>query len=233
MNDRANTFQQIYERSAIEKYFEAKMKNRKPVVSPITDKPISTILVDNPALRDVIQSLVDNGGIYGELGANWVRSNNLRKEAEGSLWRAKSGDIVEMVHVAIGCTEGKHGFCKDLKKALDMCKGIEAWAPNGSETQSEKERNSKLKAHAYGIHGRILLSGAGGLDREKSKSLVLLALAAGKGSKPAAKQLGYAYRDGKFGLPRDDELARMLFSMAKRRRLSPKEVAGFKDKMMW
>lgn len=58
-----------YERDAIEKWFKSCHQQRKPVTSPLTNKPISESLFPNISLRQIIQEL-DNNFSPGEEIAN-------------------------------------------------------------------------------------------------------------------------------------------------------------------
>jgi len=174
----------LYERSAIEEHI-AQTKKRKDVLkSPITNEPMGPRLFDSPQIKSLIETLVENRSITGDLADAWKKKEKEKKGADELLKKAQDGDAASMHLVYVYSSEGTRGFKKDCKLASQWLK----------------------KAHAAGsvkataALGNWSILGWHDVPKNIADGLVLTTMAAKDGSDLAAFRLGRAMAEGKHGL---------------------------------
>jgi hypothetical protein len=59
----------VYERNAIEEHFN---QHQGALKSPITNKEMGQRLVRAPQIKSLIETLIENGGLDGELAVTWT-----------------------------------------------------------------------------------------------------------------------------------------------------------------
>eukprot|EP00978_Attheya_sp_CCMP212_P035062 scaffold150524_cov51-Attheya_sp.AAC.4 len=179
---------QIYERSAILQHFEANGHT-----SPITRAAISDKLIPLVHVKSLIESSIRDGLITGDLADNWKAKDGERNEFDTLVRKAEGGDTEAVVAVGHSTSLGKNGVRTDGKAAFEL------W----------KRASDKGNVVAMGIIGMSLLDRVKGIDVEKnvSSGILLLAMAAERGSDIACIHLGCVLANGIEGLPSDPSKA--------------------------
>ena len=184
------------------------------VKSPITGESMGRKLIPSPQIKNLIDGLIQNGSIGGDLATKWKDKFHGKKRREDAVKLAKQGDIKAMEWVGFHFEYGGDGFEKDIGKAL-------VWFQNAHDAGSIFGT-----AHL----GGLLSSGHGGEDH-KMKGAMLLGIAAGRGSDWAAFHLGMLLAEGHHGFSVDVEEAKRLLSLALSDSISHKTLTDeFKDK---
>ncbi|CAB9496477.1 expressed unknown protein [Seminavis robusta] len=140
-------------------------------------------LVPATQIKSLIETLIENGVIQGDLVESWNKKSQQMKEKEELLQKTNDGNE-GMLKVVEGFARGVNGFEKNRPKAYRWCQ----------------------KLHDVGsVKGRARLGEylVKGLGTQKSFTLGMLHLgqAAFAGSDLAAYLLGYAFAKGKYGMP--------------------------------
>lgn len=187
----------VYEREAIEKYFEGKSPTQ--IKSPITMQSMGKTL--RPAIqhRNTVETLIETGAIEGDMADTWKTRMRDHVQKKELLRKAEAGDVNAMEMVASSFYFGENGFAEDTKAAF--------------EWYEKAHRQGSVIAMAEA--GAMLVLG-NGAEQDESQGLVYLGIAAGKGSDLAAYALGLYFADGDHGLPRDNTKAIELLQFAVR-----------------
>jgi len=184
----------VYERSAIEQHISHSETQGNPLKSPMTNESMGPRVFASPQIKSLIQTLIENRSITGELADAWKMKEQEKKDAELLLKKAQDGDADSMFKVYHGYKNGENGFKKDGKLALQWLK----------------------KAHVAGSIraaaslGYILVQGGRDdlqVKKNVSKGHVLMTMAATNGSGSGAYLLGIGFARGKYGLSIDNASA--------------------------
>jgi hypothetical protein len=171
----------VYERTAIEEHFKSHQGLLK---SPITNKKMGQRLFPAPQTKSLIETLVENGGIGGDLASKWNEKVKQQKKMEDLLKKAAGGNSGAMYSVGSCYYSGVHGFKKDQKLALE-------WYKKAHEAGNVKGTASLGGYLCYGLDGAA---------RCYSTGMMYLGIAAAQGSNVAAYYLGMARARGDCGL---------------------------------
>lgn len=181
----------LYERAAIEQHISNCQKEGHALKSPITNEPMGQVLFDMPQIKSLIETLIENHSITGDLADSWEK----KKNAEDLLKKARGGDAFSMYKLHVSYRDGNNFFKKDENLAFQ-------WV---------KKAHAAGSVYATAALGSILLLGTVGdcfaVSKNISHGLILTTRAAEKGSDFAAFNLGFAYANGKYGVPVDIEEA--------------------------
>jgi hypothetical protein len=173
----------IYERSAIELYIKTCLDNGRPVTSPATRQPMSTLLLPAPHVRNVIEKWIESGIVKGDITNIWKEKMKEKKNADELLSKAKGGDAVAMYNVGIEYLYGNSGFEQDKGLShLWFEKAHKAGDPKGTA-----------------MLGFNLCNG-NGVNRSTQDGIMYLTLAGIAGSEVAAFYLGKGLAKGFYGL---------------------------------
>ena len=150
--------------------------------------------------KNVIATLIENGTITGDLADRWMQKSNKKDATEILLNEAKKGGAQAMELIGFHYKYGTNEFLKkDLPKACE-------WL------QKAHEKGSSV--YATEQFGHLLLTGSDGVPQDHTKGIMLLSVAAGKGSDWAASMLGHVLATGMHGITVDEAEARRFFEMA-------------------
>ena len=184
----------VYERAAIERWFETKEGDP---TSPSTGAVISTELIPAPQIRNTIEALVKSGAIDGlEVATAWKQKLADETLVKELLAKTEGGDGDAMYVLGLWYQFGKNGLAKDDVQAR-------AWYERSAAARDTK---------GVAMFGSYLLRGLGG-PQDDVFGLVNVTEAAGLGSDVGACNLGEAFFQGNFGLPKD--LARARYWLKK------------------
>jgi len=178
----------IYEEKAIREWFST--KDGAPT-SPSTGAVIGTKLFPAPQARNTIEALVESGAIAGEIAEAW--KIKLKQETKVKEMRAKAeaGDGDAMYRLGAWYSHGTNGLAKDNAQAR-------AWYERSAAARDPK---------GMAAFGEYLLLGLGG-PQDNVFGIMNVTEAAGLGSDVAACNLGEAFFEGIWGLPKDPVRAR-------------------------
>lgn len=179
----------------IEKYLEEK-EDEDEILSPVTKQPLETeALHPSVLVRNTIEHLVESGIIKGELADTWKERMEEKRESEEKVrgWKegAEKGDTDAMFDFALSCASGTHGLKVDKKEAYK-------WYKKGSDACNVYCMSEAGECLMYGI----------GTAPNVSEGLVLITLAAEKGSDFACFSLAECYYRGFHGIRKDFEKAK-------------------------
>jgi len=174
----------LYERSAIEEHIAQSKKRKDVLKSPITNEPMGPRLFDSPQIKSLIETLIENRSITGDLADAWKKKEQEKKCADELLKKAQDGNAASMLSVYFKSSKGTNGFKKDGKLAYQ-------WL-------SKAHAAGSIKATA--TLGNNLIFGSHGAPKNKADGLVLTTMAAKDGSDLAAYRLGRAMAQGKYNL---------------------------------
>ena len=193
----------VYERSAIEEHIARATPNPRAtnqdngdlnnleLRSPMTNEPMGPRLLPDFRTKGIIETLILDRSITGDLADAWKRRETEKKKADLLLTEAQNGDADAMFKVYVGYRHGTtNGFREDLDEALKWLKSAQS---SGS-------------IEAIAQWGLILCQGSMGtmeVEKKVSHGLVQLTVAATSGSSFGAFYLGSAYAHGVFGLDVD------------------------------
>ena len=156
----------------------------------MTNEPMGPRLFPSPQIKSLIETLIENRSITGDLTDAWKRRETEKKKAGLLLMEAHNGNADAMLKVYVSYRHGKNGFRKDLDEALKWLKRAQC---SGS-------------INAIVQWGQILCQGSMDtmkVEKNVSHGLVLLTVTATSGSSLGALYLGAAYAYGKHGLDVD------------------------------
>jgi len=180
----------LYERAAIEQHI-SHCQGRHALKSPITNVPMGPKLLAMPQIKSLIETLIENRSITGDLVDAWKQQDKNNKSANRVLKQAQDGDAFSMFRIHYVYAKGSNGFKKDGNLAV-------GWL---------RKAHAAGCVRATGVLGNCFLTGRSKHDlpvpKNISDGLVLLSLAAQKGSDVAAANLGLAFALGKYGLTVD------------------------------
>ena len=184
-------------------------KDEDEILSPVTQEPIETeTVIPSVHVRNTIEHLIESGIIEGEMADTWKKRMAEKRESEEKArraelevkrWReeAKKGDTDAMFELALCYEYGANGLEKDPKEAFKLFK-------KGSDAGD---------VYCMANAGECLLSG-NGTTKYASEGLVLVSLAAERGSDFACYVLGECYYKGEFGIRKDIEKAKFWLEKA-------------------
>lgn len=176
----------IYERAAIEDYFHS--KKDETTRSPMTSEPMGQRLLPAPQIKSLIETLIEDGVITGELAQKWTESVETTKTVKEKTKEAELGDTSAMLWVAQHYLKAKGSSGHGATKAFQW---YERAHHAGSVRGTAAIGNILTQAPSF-----------------QKQGVVYLTLAASKGSDFAALMLAEAYASGKFGLDVDKKSAR-------------------------
>lgn len=189
---------QIYERKEIEKYLE---KEGNSAISPVTRKKFeSKDLEPLIHVRKAIEHLVESRIIEEEMADTWKRMKEKRDNdliVKGGKKRAEKGDGHAMYNLGMWLEKGDYGLKVDEKEAYK-------WYKKGSDDGN---------VCCMALAGDCLLNGRGTAENV-SEGLVLVTMAAERGSDYACYTLGEFYYRGIFGFRKDNEKAKFWLEKA-------------------
>ncbi|KAL3942245.1 MAG: hypothetical protein SGARI_000330 [Bacillariaceae sp.] len=167
-----------------------------PTKSPWTNEILTSLsLFDATPIKNAIEILIDNGGIKGDLARTWLE----RTAKTGDiLKKAHQGDLQAMINVAENYWFGTSDeFEEDIEQAI-------RWA-----------RKAHTNGHVSGtkLLADFLLNAPPGYN-DMQQGMEYLALAASRGSKYAAYELGKAFFDGTDSLEKNKLEAMRLLELS-------------------
>jgi U-box domain/Sel1 repeat len=171
----------VYDRSAIQEHIKCHQGHFR---SPITNQIMAKRLLPAPQIKSLIETLVENGVIGGDVASKWNEKVKEQKRMEDLLKKAEGGDDEAMYNIGVHYELGTCGFKEDEKLAVK-------WF-----TKSHEAGNVTGTA----VLGEYLCQGYGGVAKCHSTGIAYLGRAAAEGSDMAAYFLGMAWADGTFGL---------------------------------
>ena len=174
----------IYERRAIEQHMQSRGK-RTSLKSPITNERIGKRLLPAIQQKNLIQTLLDNGVITGDLANNWNQKREVQQSMDLLLKIAESGKNTKaMVKIAHQYASGNICFAPNKKLAF-------TWY-----------RRAHVAGDVLGtaLTGRCLVEGTGTVPNA-AEGFVYLTSAAERGSDVAAFNIGFYFAKGACGLP--------------------------------
>lgn len=192
---------QIYEREEIAKYLE---KEGDAAISPVTRKKFKNKgLFPSIHVRNTIEHLIESGIIEGELADTWKERMAKKREEEAEVkgWKeaAEKGDTDAMYELGLCYVHGKKGLEADMEEAYK-------WFKKGYDAGD---------VYCMTLAGVYQFTGDGTKMKE-SNGLVLIALAAEKGSDHACYLLGKFYHKGIYGITKDSKEAKFWLEKALR-----------------
>lgn len=174
----------VYEKSAIKKHFQS--REGMELTSPMTNQPMSKHLFPAPQHKNLIQTLIDQSIITGDLAEKWHEREKEAKAMQRMLQKAKAGDAHSIYLCGENYYYGIHGFPKDREAAYGFY---------------EKGHKAGL-AIPTAMLGHMRLNGVG-IEKNQGLGLMFLSIGAERGSDWACLTLGKAYVDGSYGFPKD------------------------------
>eukprot|EP00978_Attheya_sp_CCMP212_P023564 scaffold72515_cov52-Attheya_sp.AAC.3 len=172
---------QIYERLAILRHFEENGKT-----SPLTNHAMGDKLIPAVQIRNHIETCVRNGVITGDLANKWKKKEKEMIEAGALMKKALGGDHDAMFLLGLFHFDGINGFGKDQKIAFD-------WYEMASNAGNVK---------ALALSGFSYMNGSG-VKENVTYGIVLVTMAAERGSDLACLSLGLWLAGGDFDLVED------------------------------
>lgn len=185
----------IYERSAIEAHIKSRRGHQ--LRSPMTNDPMGPRLVAAPWQKNVINSLVQNGTISGELAETWGQKVEQQKAMDALQAKAEGGDADAMFDLGVNFENGIDGFMEDPKMA-------HSWYEKAHKAGSIK--GTAFLGFNYLFEDYV--------ERNVFYGSYLLTMAAERGSDYAAFQLAEIFREGDCGMEKDNALAIKWFERA-------------------
>jgi len=179
----------VYERAAIEAHMKARPASE--LKSPYTNVSMDSTLLPATQHKNIIETLIENGDITGPLADRWNERVEEKKKMDCLMKKAVGGDAKSMAILGCRYRDATEGFPKDKKLAFQ-------WTEKAHEAGN---------VSATARLGGMLCDGNCG-ERDPKKGIILLGIAAGRGSDYAAYRLGLAFADGKYGLKVDEGEAR-------------------------
>uniref|UniRef100_A0A7S3L3N6 U-box domain-containing protein n=1 Tax=Amphora coffeiformis TaxID=265554 RepID=A0A7S3L3N6_9STRA len=181
----------IYDKPAIEQHLEVCKREESGVLrSPLTNQPMGASLYPAPQIKNLIESMIENGTVEESLLEAWNKRVKEDKAAQELLKKAQAGDAEAMARVGHRFLNGADGFKKDVRLAYSWC-------------QKAHDAGSVYGTARLGYH----LARGLGTGKKCSEGIMYMGLAAGRGSDYAAYVLGRGFAEGKFGLYANSEKA--------------------------
>ena len=171
----------VYERSAIEEWLT---KNEK---SPHTNEPMGKKLLPALQVKNMIASMVKSGALSGDKCAAWTQKLEQEKEVEEVREFAEAGDVEAMTALAAWYRDGTHGLTKNYASCFQ-------WAKRAADLDDPS--GMSLLGECYWFRH--------GTAQNYPTGLIKFAQAAMLGSECACYALAFAYRNGEFGVEKDD-----------------------------
>eukprot|EP00977_Amphora_coffeiformis_P015316 scaffold4510_cov183-Amphora_coffeaeformis.AAC.1 len=179
----------IFERSAIEEYFET-CKPRRKVRSPLLNKTMGKRLIPAVQTRNHIHTLIQNGMVEESLSDSWNARVKAQDTAKILLKQAEERNETAMKIVYKKYLAGTDYFKKDPKNAFKWC---------------NKMHDAGILFGTYSVGAHFI--GGVGTKKNLTRGLKYMRMAAEKGSVHATFKLGMWLSDGKYGMPVDLEEA--------------------------
>lgn len=173
----------VYERAAIEEYFET---NKDNIKSPILNTPMGTKLFPAPQIKNHIEFLLEKDFITGDLATKWKTKAEGKKAVDALVKKAEAGDVEAMEEVGNNYYYAKNGFKKDHKASFQ-------WYDTA-------HRAGSIPGTEWA--GNLLLKNLDD-DQNQAKGVLYLGMAAAQGSRYGAYHLGNAFSEGLGGLATD------------------------------
>ena len=104
----------IYERSAIEQHIKTMQESSSALKSPVTNEPMGPRLFPTHPIRSLIERMVDNDEIQGELLDAWKEKQKEKKDFEEDKAKAENGNVVAMRYLGSLYFFGEKGAKIDL-----------------------------------------------------------------------------------------------------------------------
>lgn len=173
-----------YERAAIEKVIKVQGRNLR---SPITNEKMGRKLIPAVHTRHAIEQFVRSGLISGSVAWSWKKYIRDEEALKLAFQGVENRDTLAMCRLGNWYSYGQKGLEKDKSRGY-------AWYKAAAE-------RGCIKGMAYA--GICLLTGDGvGVD--ETQGMTLLGVAAQGGSDLAAYWLSICFKDGKYGLSKND-----------------------------
>ena len=183
----------IYEKAAIEEWLARELK------SPMTNLAMGTQLTPLVGVRNAISELVRSGALDSAKATEWLRKIADKDKVERLHRAADGGDVEAMFRLGQRYVEGKGEIKMDTTAGLHY---IERAAAGGNTTWSVK---------ALAQLGVWSFNGDHGVKKNVAMGTLLLSEAACSGSDFACYNLGWLFKHGKYGFPKDTERAKKWF----------------------
>lgn len=153
----------------------------------MTNEPMDTRLIPSPQIKQLIESMIENGSIAGELKEGWEEKKKEVAIVDDLLRRAETGDDAEaMYKIALGYANAKEYECYDFGLESDLSR---SWSLMVAAQKKHYPPAIALVGMAQ-THGSFAGRDIG---RESAEGGMHLGLAAGLGSKFAMLMLGNLY----------------------------------------
>lgn len=168
----------------------------------MTNESIGTHLLPSPQTKELIEMLIENGSITGDLKRAWDKKKAAHKKRNDILKRAEDGNDAEAMF-KVACAYGR-------LTPGDSEYGLERDASRSWELMVAAYKKNYPPAMAFVGSAQIVgffCDRECAVDQNTTEGGMHLGLAAGLGSKAAQFSLGLAYFNGSFGFPRNPEKA--------------------------
>jgi TPR repeat protein len=178
----------VYERSAILEHFKSTPIGLR---SPVTKEFMGRRLFPAVQIKNLIETLIENHAIQGDLAEAWTKKQDERKKFETLTKKANDGDTNAMFTVGMLYHTGLQGVSKDNKLAYN-------WLKKAAD-----------RGHIKGLAwvGYVLVHGIG-VRKNSTLGVVFSAMAAEGGSDAACCSMGTWFADGRHGLSVDTSQAK-------------------------
>ena len=172
----------VYQRSAIETYFESKVESE--VKSPVGKaEKMGKRLFPATQHGNLIETLIENGRITGEQAEKWKEMRNITPEGHSILKKAAGGDANAMYTLCCAYDSGKYGFKKDMKMFYH-------WLEKAFEAGDVRAAGGLAEALLKGL----------GTDKNVAQGWFYAGFAVEHGSSIAHGLYGLALADGRWGM---------------------------------
>ena len=181
----------VYERSAIETYFNTCHDKGTHPRSPITNEEMGSRLLPAPHIKNIIEKLIHNGEVTSDLSSKWLEKAEAKRAKDAMLAKARRGDVRSMNAVGFKYRFGADGFDMDPEAS-------HTWFLTAHEAGCTKSTAcvGMNMCRGYGVEANI------------GNGIVFVATAAAQGSSFAAFKLGVAFASGSYGLSVDNKSAK-------------------------
>ena len=203
-----------YERWAIEAWFA-----RQPqalVKSPVTNEPMGKRLFPAVQVRNSLKRLVESGAISGSKADAWKKAMAEEVVVAALRQRAEGGDSDGMVQLGEWYYNGTNGLKKD--HALSFM-----WYMRAADLKN-------VRGLTY--CGTLYINGQG-VERQKTRGLVMIGMAAVLGSQRACALLGQANEHGRWGLEHNPQEATRWYREMQKCDHCEAEKVHCKDAAAW
>jgi TPR repeat protein len=179
----------LYERAAIEQYFEHKA-DQVMVRSPVTNQEMGKRLVPATHVRGAITKLVQSGQVDAETTATWKQARLNLVQVTALRAKAAKGDAHAMGRLGFSYRDGTRGLKRDPKEAF-------YWFKKAADLKDPPAACSCGVAYINGS----------GVERNHTRGISMVTIAALLGSEHACSVLGWANECGHHGFNKDPEEA--------------------------